>query len=160
MLPRSAALLVGLLAIALVGVAWLQEPEDITAREAVRAAAGAFEAAGLEDASIALRAVADTYEPGDDRPHVPVWKTTATLEGGAVELWLSREDGEPVFLDDRTNDGAAQLLTDDQFRSIADHFENPALGRQLRRNLLVTLAAALILGTAVLLGLQHKDDHT
>lgn len=156
MLRRSAALLLGLVAIALAGVAWLQEPEDITAGEAVRAAAGAFDAADLEDASVSLRAVADTYDPGDDRPTVAVWKTTATLADGSVELWLSRKDGEPVFLDDRTTNGTAQLLTDEQFRSIADHFENPALGRQLRRNLLVTLAAALILGTAVLLALDQK----
>ncbi len=158
MLRRSAALLLGLVAIALAGVGWLQEPDDITAGEAVRAAAGAFDAAGLEDASIELRAVAATYEPGEDRPEVAVWKTTARLEDGAVELWLSRKDGEPVFLDDRTSDGAAQLLTDEQFRAIGDHYENPALGRQLRRNLLVTLAAALILGTAVLLGLDQRGS--
>lgn len=157
MLRRAAALLLGLVAIALAGAAWFQEPDEITAREAVRAAAGAFDAAGLTDASVALRAVPDTYDPGEDRAPVEVWKTTATLADGAVELWLSREDGEPVFLDDRSTDGAAQLLTDDQFRAIADHYENPALGRQLRRNLLVTLAAALILATAVLLGLDQKD---
>ena len=153
---RSAALLLGLVAIALVGVAWLQRPDHITAGEAVRAATGAFRAAGLEDASVELRAVADTYDPGDEQPSVEVWKTNATLEGGTVELWLSREDGEPVFLDDRTPDGAAQLLTDDQFREIGDHFENPALGRQVRRNLLVTLAAGLILGMAVLLGVDRQ----
>ena len=77
-----------------------------------------------------------------------MWKTEATLEAGTVDLWLAREDGEPVFLDDRTADGAAQLLTDAQFRQIGDHFENPALGRQVRRNLLVTLAAGLIVGVA------------
>lgn len=153
---KSAALLVGLVAIGLTAAAWLQQPEDISAGEAVRAATGAFRAAGLEDASVALRAVADTYDTGDDQPPVEVWKTKATLEDGTVELWLSREDGEPVFLDDRTADGAAQLLTDAQFREIADHFENPALGRQLRRNLLVTLAAALILGMALLLGLDRE----
>lgn len=158
MLRRSAALLLGLVAIALAGAGWLQEPEDITAREAVRAAAGAFDAAGLEDASVSLRAVADTYDPGEGRPVVAVWKTTATLEDGSIELWLSRKDGEPVFLDDRTTNGAAQLLTDDQFRAIADHYENPALGRQLRRNLVVTLAAALIVGTAILLGLDQKGS--
>ena len=84
-----------------------------------------------------------------------MWKTTANVEDGTVQLWLSREDGEPVYLDDRTPDGAAQLLTDAQFREIGNHFENPALGRQLRRNLLATLAAALILGVAVLLGVDR-----
>lgn len=149
---RWAALLLGLMAVALTAVAWLQRPDHITSGEAVRAAAGAFEAAGLEDASVSLRAAADTYDPEDGQPPVEVWKTTANLEDGTVELWLSRKDGEPVFLDDRTPDGAAQLLTDAQFRKIGEHFENPALGRQLRRNLVVTLAAALILGTCVLLG--------
>lgn len=153
---KSAALLLGLVAIALTGVGWLQRPDHVTAGEAVRAATGAFRAAGLEDASVELRAVADTYDTGDDQPPIEVWKTQATLDDGTVELWLSREDGEPVFLDDRTPDGAAQLLTDAQFRQIGDHFENPALGRQLRRNLLVTLAAGLILGVAVLLGVDGR----
>lgn len=149
---KSAALLLGLTAVALTAVAWLQGPDHITSREAVQAAAGAFEAAGLEEASVSLRAVADTYDADGDRSPVEVWKTTANLEDGTVELWLSRKDGEPVFLDDRTSDGAAQLLTDAQFRQIGEHSENPALGRQLRRNLIVTLAGALILGTSVLLG--------
>ena len=153
---RSAALLIGLVAIALTAVGWLQRPDHITAGEAVRAATGAFRAAGLEDASVALRAVAGTYEPGDDQPPIQVWKTEAELEDGTVDLWLAREDGEPVFVDDRTSDGAAQLLTDAQFRKIGDHSENPALGRQVRRNLLVTLAAALILGIALMLGLDPK----
>ena len=153
---KPAALLLGLVAIALTAVGWLQRPDHITAGEAIRAATGAFRAAGLEDASVALRAVAGTYEPGDDHAPIEVWKTEATLRGGSVDLWLAREDGEPVVLDDRTADGAAQLLTDAQFRKIGDHFENPALGRQVRRNLLITLAAALILGIAVVLGLDHQ----
>jgi hypothetical protein len=153
---RAAALLLGLVVIALTAAAWLQEPSRITAGEAVRAATGAFEAAGLQDASVALRAVPGTYDAGGESDTVKVWKTTAMLDEGNVELWLSREDGEPVYLDDRTPDGAAQLLTDAQFREIGDHFENPALGRQLRRNLLATLAAALILGVSVLLGVDRE----
>lgn len=152
---KSAALLLGLVAIGLTAAAWLQRPDHITAGEAVRAAAGAFEAAGLRDASVQLRAVPGTYDAGGDAAAVEVWKTTANVEDGTVQLWLSREDGEPVYLDDRTPDGAAQLLTDAQFREIGDHFENPALGRQLRRNLLATLAAALILGVSVLLGVDR-----
>lgn len=156
MLRRSAALTIGLVAIALTAVAWLQRPDHITAGEAVQAAAGAFDAAGLQDASVALRAVAGTYDVDDGRDPVEVWKTSAELEDGTVELWLSRDDGEPVYLDDRTPDGAAQLLTDEQFQQIGDHYENPALGRQLRRNLLSTLAAALILAVSVLLGVDRK----
>jgi hypothetical protein len=150
MLRRLAAL-VGLVAIVVAGAAWLQQPEDITAPEAVRAATGAFEAAGLQDAAVALRAVPDTYDAGGDRDPIEVWRTSAEVDDGTVELWLAREDGEPVFLDDRNADGTAQLLTDEQFDAIGDHFENPALGRQIRRNLVLTLAAALVLALAVLL---------
>jgi hypothetical protein len=158
MMRRSAALVVGLVAVALTAAAWLQEPAHITSVEAVRAATGAFEAAGLQEASVALRALPGTYDAGDDSEPIRVWKTTAMLEDGTVELWLSRQDGEPVYLDDRTPDGAAQLLTDAQFEQIGDHFENPALGRQLRRNLLATLAAALILGVSVLLGMDRAKQ--
>ena len=153
---KTAALLLGLVAVGLTAAAWLQRPDHITAGEAVRAATGAFEAAGLQDASVALRAVPGSYDAGGDAAVVKVWKTRATIEDGTVELWLSREDGEPVYLDDRTADGAAQLLTDAQFRDIGNHFENPALGRQLRRNLLATVAAALILGVSVLLGVDRR----
>ncbi len=148
---RRLSVLLGLVAIAVAGAAWLQQPDGITGPEAIRAATGAFEAAGLQDASVELRAVPDTYEAGGDRKPIAVWRTSATVEEGTVELWLAREDGEPVFLDDRNPDGTAQLLTDEQFSAIGDHFENPALDRQVRRNLVLTLAAALILGLAVML---------
>jgi hypothetical protein len=147
---KAGALLLGIVAVAATAVAWLQRPDHITAAEAVRAAASAFDAAGLSDASIELRAVAGRYD-ADDQPEVAVWKTTAKLDDGTVELWLSRRDGEAVFLDDRTPDGAGQLLTDAQFRALGDHYDNPALGRQVRRNLLVTLAAALVLVGCLLL---------
>lgn len=148
---RRLAILVGLVAIVVAGAAWLRQPKSITAREAVRAATGAFEAAGLQDAAVELRAVADTYDGGGEQEPIDVWRTSAALDEGTVELWLAREDGEPVFLDDRNADGTAQLLTDEQFEAIGDHFENPALGRQVRRNLVLTVAAALILALAVLL---------
>ena len=151
---KTAALLIATVAILVTAVAWLQRPDDITAAEAVRAARGAFEAAGMTDATIDNRAVAGTYD--DDGSRVPVWKTSAELEDGTVGLWLSREDGESVFLDDRTPDGAAQLLTDAQFAAIGDHFENPALGRQVRRNLLVTVAAALLVFATAVLGLSER----
>lgn len=148
---RRLAILVGIVAIAVAGAAWFRQPESITAREAIRAATGAFEAAGLQDAAVELRAVPDTYDAGGEREPVSVWRTSATVDEGTVELWLAREDGEPVFLDDRNPDGTAQLLTDEQFEAIGEHFENPALGRQVRRNLVLTVAAALILALAVLL---------
>jgi hypothetical protein len=125
-------------------VGWLQAPDGITGAEAVTAARGAFAAAGLGDGVVRPQAEPGDYPTGSGRSPIPVWRTFADVAGGTVELWLARSDGESVFLDDRTPDGTAQLLSAEQFEVLADHYENPALGRQVRRNLVLTAAAALI----------------
>lgn len=128
---------------------WLQAPDALTAREAVDAASDAFAAAGLHDVEVAEEAAAGTYSPGGDDGRVPVWLTSATYRGGTISLWLARDDGEAIYLDDRTPDGAEQLLTDEQVQAIADHDGSPAVGRQVRRNIVVTVAAALVLALAL-----------
>lgn len=132
------------MALAVTAVGWLEAPGGITGAEAVAAARGAFAAAGLADGDVRPQAEPGDYPSGRGRPPIPVWKTFADVEGGTVELWLARSDGESVFLDDRTPDGTAQLLSEAQFAVLADHYENPALGRQVRRNLVLTAAAALL----------------
>ena len=144
-----AAVAIAVVAIAVVAVGWLQSPPDITAAEAVDAARGAFRAAGVEEARVDPRPRADTYRPAGGDEALPVWRTSTRVRGGRVELWLAREDGEPVFLDDRSGDGAVQLLSDDQFEALAGHYENPATARQIRRNLMLTVAAALATAVAV-----------
>ena len=139
----------GLAAVAVVAVGWLQSPPDITASEAVDAARGAFRAAGVDGARVDPRPRADAYRPAGGREALPVWRTSTRVRGGRVELWLAREDGEPVFLDDRSGDGAVQLLSDAEFNDLADHYENPATARQIRRNLALTIAAALATAIAV-----------
>lgn len=139
----------GLAAFAVVAVGWLQSPPDITAAEAVHAARGAFRAAGVDEARVDPRPRADTYRPAEGGEALPVWRTSTRVRGGRVELWLAREDGEPVFLDDRSGDGAVQLLSDDQFEALAGHYENPATARQIRRNLMLTVGAALAAAVAV-----------
>lgn len=146
-----AALLLGLTAVAATGAAWLQQPGPITATEAVQAAQGAFEAAGFPRSVVERAAKAGRYEDGEDGAAIDVWKTSAELDDGTVELWVARADGEPVFLDDRTPDGVAQILTDAQFQDIADHADDPGLARQVRRNIFATLAAAGVVCLAVLL---------
>lgn len=139
----------GLVAVVVVAAAWLQSPPDITGAEAVRAARGAFRAAGVEGARVDGHPKAGTYQPPDGGAPLPVWRTSTRVRGGTVQLWLAREDAEPVFLDDRSGDGAVQLLSDAQFRALAAHYENPATGRQVRRNLVLTVAAALATAVAV-----------
>lgn len=132
------------MALVVTAVGWLQAPDSITGAEAVTAARGAFAAAGLGDGVVRPQAEPGDYPAGPGRSPIPVWRTFADVAGGTVELWLARSDGESVFLDDRTPDGTAQLLSDAQFEVLADHYENPALGRQVRRNLVLTAAAALV----------------
>lgn len=146
---RIVAAALGLVALAAVTLGWLQNPDHITASEAVGAARSAYIAAGLHGAVVNPHPAAGVYVAHEGDARVPVWKTKTTLRGGTVELWLSRVDGESVFLDDRAPDGASQLLTDTQFRRLADHYENPAATRQIHRNLVLTAAAALIALLAV-----------
>lgn len=148
--------LLGVAVIVVTAAAWLQRPADLTRSEAVTAAEGAFAAAGLESAEVDPEPTRGTYDGSVGDP-IEVWQATGTLDDGTVELWLARTDGEPVYLDDRTPDGARQLLTDEQFDAIADHDDNPALDRQIRRNLLVTLAAAAIVAVlSVVLAVEHR----
>jgi hypothetical protein len=146
----------GLTAIAVVAVGWLQSPDHITAAEAVAAAESAYAAAGLRGAAVDHHPKAGEYVAETGRDHVAVWETVATLDGGTVHLWLSRADGESVFLDDRAPDGSSQLLSDAEFQQLADHYENPAIGRQVRRNLVLTAAAALVALLGVRLSLVRR----
>lgn len=143
-----------LVALAVVATAWFQDPEPVTAAEAVSVAERAFAAAGLPAARVDESPIAGVYTSAERGRRIEVWRTTARVPGGQVELWLAREDGEPVYLDDRTADGSAQLLTGDQFEALAEHDDDdPTVGRHLRRNVAVTAAAVLILALA--LRLEH-----
>lgn len=143
-LVRPVAGAAALVAVVVTAVGWLQSPSALTGDEAVAVAKEAFAAAGLADAVVRSRPEPGDYSPGGDAAEVPVWKTFAELDDGTVELWLAKADGESVFLDDRTPDGTSQLLSQAQFEQLADHYENPALARQVRRNVVLTLAAALV----------------
>jgi hypothetical protein len=157
-LRRGTALLVGGTAIACVLVGWLQDPGPLGAAEAVVAARSAFDRAGL-DASIDGDAQPGVYEPVSGGGPVAVYRTSADLQGVTVVLYLRRSDAVPVYLDDRSADGGAQLLTEAQFSRLVSGVENPRRHDLLVRNLLLTLAAAAILGVAVLtLALDPDTD--
>ena len=148
---RFLAIGVAAVALATVGLGWIQNPDGITAAEARSAAEDAFRATGLEHAVVGRHPTKDVYVAVEGDSPIDVWKTSAAFAGGTVELWLARSDGESVFLDDRSPDGSSQLLTDAQFRKLAGHFDNPAVGRQVRRNVFLTGAGALIMLLALAL---------
>lgn len=148
---RIAAAALALVAVLTAALAWLQNPHHITANESVRAAERAFAAAGLSSAKVSPHPAAGLHV-GARGERVAVWKTEAELEDGTVQLWLARSDGESVYLDDRAPDGASRLLTDAQFDRLDAFYENPAVRRQIRRNIVVTIAAALVVALAACVG--------
>lgn len=156
---RVVAAAVGLVAVAVVTLGWLGSPDRLTATEAATVAAHAYEAAGMDAAVVDPKPQRGVYTTVNGDARILVWKTMAAVDGGTIQLWLSRADGESVFLDDRSADGTTQLLTDEQFSRLAEHYENPTVTRQIHRNLLLTLAAGLIVLLAVRLSvLQIPAD--
>lgn len=140
---------IGVVALGAVATAWVQDPDPVTADQAVGIADRAFAAAGVRGAAVDDTPIAGVYTSAERGRRIEVWRTTAAIDGGDVELWLARDDGEAVYLDDRTADGSAQLLTDDQFEALADHDEDPNLASHLWRNVAITAAAVLLLALAV-----------
>jgi len=143
-------------AVATSAAAWVTRPAPLTEDEAVDEARDAFAATGLA-AEVSPRAERGTYAPEDGSP-LDVWKTRAEVGGEQVELWLTRQDGRAVYLDDRTGDGGPQLLTDAQFQALARRLDDPRWGRIVRRGLPVTAAGALVI--VVALSLAAADRRT
>ena len=141
---RGLAALAGAVAFVVTAVAWTQGPKGISGDDAVSVAQRAFQAAGLTDAVVEPHAERGDYAADGERSPIAVWKTVADVQDGSVQLWLARSDGGSVFLDDRTDDGAAQLLTDEQFERLASFFDHPVSGRPAGRNMALTIAAALV----------------
>lgn len=141
--------MMALAALAVATIAWLQSPDALTGSEAVAAAEAALDAAGVEGARVDPDPELGRYTRGSRRDAISVWKTSASVDGGELQLWLAEDDGEPVFLDDRAPDGSTQMLTEAQFRTLADHSENPAADRWVRRNIVLTVAAAAVALVAV-----------
>src|SRR3546814_17897664 len=126
------AVAMALVAVGAVLIGWLQEPDPITADEAVEVATDALRSADV-DGRVAADASSGTYEPTSGDP-VAVWKTVATLDGGGtISLWLAQDDGEPVFLDDRSQSGATQLMAEAQVAALRSedgrggHGEGPSM---------------------------------
>lgn len=148
---RRGALGIVAAAVAVTAVAWLQSLPSLTAGEAVDVATGALAAAGVDSAVIDAAPKADVYRADPDDSGEPAWRVAAALDDGTVDLWISRASGEPVFVDDASDDGTRYLLTDDQVAELDRYRATPARDRRLRRNLLVTVAAAVAAGTAAAL---------
>lgn len=136
-----------LVAVACTAVAWLRPAEELTAGDAVEVARSALAAGGVE-AVVDPDPGAGTYTTSDGQD-VEVWKVRADVDEGLVAIWVARDDGQPVFLDDRAPGGECQVLSDAAVAAIGDHRDNPAFDRHLRANLAVTIAAVVLAAVAV-----------
>lgn len=129
-------------AVASAGWAWLRPVPDLTAADAVAVAADALAAGGVE-AIVDPAPGSGTYTTSGGQ-EVEVWKVLAQVEGDLVAVWVARDDGQPVFLDDRAPGGSGQVLSESAVTAVGDHRDNPAFDRHLRRSLVVTAAAVLL----------------
>ncbi|MGV3760821.1 MAG: hypothetical protein ACO1PW_14945, partial [Actinomycetota bacterium] len=97
-------------AVACTATAWLRPVEELTAADAVEVARSALAAGGVA-AVVDPAPGSGTYTTSDGQD-VEVWKVLAGVDGGTVSLWIARDDGQPVFLDDRAPGGEGQVLSD------------------------------------------------
>jgi hypothetical protein len=148
MRPRAgAAVVIAAVAIGAVGIAWLQDVPDITAEDAVTAAEGALEEAGLE-AEVEQEAQRSVYTTRARDP-IDVWAVHATVRTVPIELRLAMAGAHPVSIDDRTPDGSAYVLSELEYEAVASSIDDPARDRRVERNISLTLAAALVVSLAV-----------
>ena len=148
MRPRIvASVAVAVVAVACVAIAWLQEVPEISAEDAVSAARGALEDAGL-DAEVEPDPQRTVYTT-TSRDHIDVWAVHATVRSEPIELQLALEGADPITIDDRTPDGSAYVLSEIEYKAVARNVDDPALARALRRDISLTIAAALVVALAI-----------
>ncbi len=134
-------------AVGSVAAGWLEEAPELTAADAVEATQAAFDDAGL-DASVQTDPVRATYESRAREP-VAVWSVLVTVREEPVQLQIARSGARPIAIDDRTLDGSAYVLSELEYESVADHVDDPALARTVRRNIVLTLAAVAVVALAI-----------
>jgi hypothetical protein len=142
-----------------VAAGWLEDPPPVSAADAVAEVGDALAAAGLA-ATVDPAPLASSYQPaGGER--TDVWQTFASVEGGTILVSVAQLGGRPVFLDDRSPNGSTQLLSEAQFDAVIDRIDDPGRGRLVRRNVALTVAAALVLAVAVALTARppSPEDH-
>jgi hypothetical protein len=134
-------------AIGAVAVAWLQDVPALSAADAVTAARGALEDAGLE-AEVEPNPRRATYQSGSGDP-VDVWAVDATVRSEPIHLRLAVRGAQPEFIDDRTADRSSSILSEPEYEAVITSVEDPARARAIRRDIWFTVAAVLVVALAV-----------
>lgn len=153
-LRRGLLALFAIVAVATAIAGWVADPAEVTAAEAVRAAEHAFAGAEVE-AEVDGRPVADTYA-SRNQPTVAVWRVSAAVGAGEVELFLARADAHPVAIDDRSEDRADYLLSAASYEAVIGGIEDPSRARATRERVALTVGALLVVASALGLALADK----
>jgi hypothetical protein len=140
---------VGLATVAIVtaGQAWREDVPDLTATDAVVAMEDALESIGLE-ATVAPDPVSTTYASRTREP-VAVWAVRATVRSEPIELQLARSGAHPVAIDDRNRDQTSYVLSELEYEALATNIDDPGRTRTIRRNVVLTVAAILVIALAL-----------
>lgn len=140
---RTAAWVLVFVALGAAVASWFTPKPDLDAVDAVDTAVGAFTQVGLDGAPGELIERMQ-HSPSDGDP-VAVWVVPLDVDGQEVETRVLVDSGQLVYVDDRVGpDRQERLLTDDQFRTIAEYRNDVTLGEWVGRNLAATAAAVLV----------------
>jgi hypothetical protein len=145
---------VGVVVVTILIIAWREPRPELTAADARRFTEQALHDIGFAQVKVSARVESGSHRPGRGGDAVAVWRTTAAVDGGTVELAVARSRGRAAFLRDVTADGSARLLTAEQVRQLDRFTFDRPLDDQVRRNMLATVDGLGIVALAVLLALD------
>ncbi len=140
---RTAAWVLVFVALGAAVASWFTPRPDLDAADAVDTAVGAFAEIGLEVSPGApIERMQHSPAAGDP---VAVWAVPVDVDGDEIETRVLVDSGQLVYVDDRVGpDRQERLLTDDQFRAIAEYRNDVTLADWVTRNLAATVAAAIV----------------
>ena len=131
---------------AVLAARWRSEADEFDRATARAFTLEALEDAGLEAVDVARPVESTRYRPrtfAPDDPPLPVFRTTARVEGGTVELLVHPGSGRAVYLKDVATDGGP-LLDDAQYRRLRDFAWTEAADVAERRRSFGAVAGAAL----------------
>lgn len=132
-------------AVGAAAAAWFTPQPLLESDDAVDVAVGALDDVGF-DGSVSGEPELVSHTPEDDDP-VAAWAVFVDVDDETIELRVQESAGQLVYVDDRIGaDDTERLLTDDEFVQIGDFRDDSVFRRWVLRNIVGSIAAAMIAG--------------